>query len=236
MSCCVCVPLRLEHQLSTRRRNYKFTRYLHSHRILERRISIETIEEENRPAIAKLTRAIPVAPTSLRRVEVQVPYRLELLGTRRNGILDHHVTTLFPRHAQLHDDQIARLNLTYERLRGPSQAVAHRFNLEPQVLACDVQVSGTLRGHILIVRVVIDGSREVERAFAAFYDSDVVSLSNRTTLSIHDKHLCAISITHALGHNNLTVDVNLQVVRRAQLTTHLDVFDESVDRERCVFG
>src|SRR5215213_3817494 len=128
------------------------------------------------------------------------------------------------------------MNITSERLRGPTQAVAHRLNLEPQVLARDVQISGTVRGRILIVRVVVDRSREVERAFAAFHDSDVISLSDLTALSIYDKRLRAISISDALGDNSLTVDVNLQFVRRTQLATHLDVFNKSEDRECCVFG
>src|SRR5215213_8291606 len=92
----------LVHQLDPRRRNHKLTRYLHSHRVLERRITIETIEEENCSPIAKLTRAVPVAPTGLRVIEIHVPDSLELFGPRRNRIFDHHVATLFPRYTQLH--------------------------------------------------------------------------------------------------------------------------------------
>jgi len=47
---------------------------------------------------------------------------------------------------------LIRRNLAYERLRRPSQAVTHRLNLEPQVLARDVQIAKAVRGYILVRR------------------------------------------------------------------------------------
>src|SRR5215216_3121598 len=59
----VCISRRLIHQLNTRRRDDELTRNLHSHRILQRCITIETVHKENRAPVAKLARAVPIGPT-----------------------------------------------------------------------------------------------------------------------------------------------------------------------------
>src|SRR6185369_14192037 len=55
----------LIHQLHTRGRDNKLTRYLHTHRILKSCIAIKTVEEKHCPPIAKLARAIPISPTPI---------------------------------------------------------------------------------------------------------------------------------------------------------------------------
>src|SRR6185369_5915505 len=66
----VCISRRLIHQLNARGRDDELTRNLHAHRILQRRITIESVHKENRAPVAKLARAVPVGPTLIGVVKI----------------------------------------------------------------------------------------------------------------------------------------------------------------------
>src|SRR5687767_15079688 len=99
----VCISFRTIHQLGPCGRYDKVARHLHAYRILERCLSIESIEEEHRPLIAKLPRAVPIGPAVAGVVQVQIADALELLGARRNRIFEHQLPCFLTEQPQLHD-------------------------------------------------------------------------------------------------------------------------------------
>src|SRR5262249_14904092 len=60
----------LIHQLSPRRRDFEFARYQDSHRVLEGRIAVETVSEDDRALVAEFAVVIPIAPSPVAVIEI----------------------------------------------------------------------------------------------------------------------------------------------------------------------
>ena len=135
----------------------------------------------------------------------------------------------------MHHDQVARLNFTSQRRHGPFQVVTIAFNVKPAVFARDFEFRGAIGVYLFVAGVILNRRGEVERSLATFYNSNMIRLSNTGAFSVYHERLAG-RVVDMLDHDSLAVQVDLNVVRRCQLTTHFDVVDQSEDRERCVFG
>src|SRR5688572_8813727 len=107
--------------------------------------------------------------------------------------------------------------------------------MKPAVFPRDFQSRGAIGVYLLVARVVLDRRRKIECSKTTLYDSNAIRLANTGALSVYQEDFAG-RVLDVLDHDRLTVQVNLNVVRRRQLTTHFEVVDQPEDRERCVFG
>src|SRR5258708_33012732 len=86
----ICLDGWLIHQLRARRRDAKFAGHLDAHRVLERRVAIEIVLEDDGAVVAKFAVAVPIRPLlSGRIVKIDTADLGHLFSTRGDWILKH---------------------------------------------------------------------------------------------------------------------------------------------------
>ncbi|MCG3160591.1 MAG: hypothetical protein JMDDDDMK_01660 [Acidobacteria bacterium] len=226
------------HQFRPRGRDFEFARYLHSQRVLEHRVAVEIVGEDDCALVAEFAVAIPIAPAAVAVIKVDTADAFDLLAACRNRVFDHQVLRARAVHAQPRHDQIARTQFARKRFDSPTRLAALVAHAQPQVFARQLQIVRGLRGEILLARVVIERRRGIEHARAALDHFHLIGVVDLAAFAFDDQRLTGGGFggSHALRQHLLAVQENVNRVVGGKFLARLQVIGQRENGERGVLG